>query len=212
MLHYATIEPNTLELLKKLQTMAELKDTRLVGGTALALQMGHRKSVDLDLFGHINCTPDELESALRKVASVILLKKSTNINIYVVDGVKVDIVNYKYDWLEPSLCEDGIVMAQFPDIAAMKVNAIIGRGTRKDFVDIAYLLKKFTLSNVLHFYFKKYPEASMFLAAKSLSYFVDAENLPMPEMLVDDSWENMKSYIAKQYEEYELEISERDNH
>lgn len=165
----------------------------------------------MDLFGSINCTPDELESALNKVASVTLLKKSTNINIYVVDGVKVDIVNYRYDWLESPLCEDGIVLAKFSDIAAMKINAIIGRGTRKDFVDIAYLLKVYTLSQILHFYFEKYPDASMFLAAKSLAYFADAENLPMPEMLVKDSWEDLKSYISKQYEEYELEISRREN-
>ncbi len=63
MLHFETIEPETLDLLKKLMSTNLFAEARLVGGTALALQLGHRKSVDLDLFGHIEALPDEIDDA-----------------------------------------------------------------------------------------------------------------------------------------------------
>lgn len=207
MLHYETIEPHTLELLKKLQAIPLLRNTRLVGGTSLALQLGHRKSVDLDLFGNVVCEREELLEALRTCGNVIQLKASTNINIFSIDGVKVDIVNYAYPWLEEAIVEDGVVLARIQDIAAMKVNAVIGRGTRKDFIDIANIMKTYTLPQVLHFYFAKYPDASMFLAAKSLAYFEDAEADPMPFMFSKESWAEIKAYISKQYEDYGDKIS-----
>lgn len=204
MLHYETIDSNTLELLKKLQSIPCLEDVRLVGGTSLALQIGHRISVDLDLFGQINTDSDELIESIKTVSNeVIVLKKSDNINIFTINGVKVDIVNYKYPWLRESLIEDGIRLASKDDIAAMKVNAIIGRGTKKDFIDMAFLLKEFSLSDILRFYFHKYPEASIFLASKSLAYYDDAESDPMPYMFTEDTWEQMKKYIASKYDEYE---------
>ena len=202
MLHYETIEPNTLELLKRLQSLQCLNKTRLVGGTSLALQLGHRKSVDLDMFGKIECDTDELKDAISSCGRVTLLKESTNIHTFLVNGVKVDIVNYRYPWLEDAIAEDGIILAKKPDIASMKVNAIIGRGTRKDFVDLAHLMKCYSLSQILNFYFHKYPEASMFLAAKSMAYFADAEDDPMPYMFTQETWDDIKAYISKQYEEY----------
>lgn len=202
MLHYETVEPNTLELLKKLQALPVLRNTRLVGGTSLALQLGHRKSVDLDLFGNIDCDQQELLDALHTCGTVTQLKASTNINIFVINGVKVDVVNYTFPWLEDAIVEDGIVLAKLQDIAAMKVNAVIGRGTRKDFIDLAYIMKSYTLPQVLHFYFAKYPEASMFLAAKSMAYFADADMDPMPYMFTKETWNDIKTNISKQYEEY----------
>ena len=140
MLHLETVEYSTLELLRKLQSLPILRDTRLVGGTALALQLGHRKSVDLDFFGTITCEAEELISAIKTVASLIVLKESPHIHIYLVDGIKVDIVNYRYQWLDEPVVDQGIRMAGIKDIAAMKVTAVIGRGTKKDFIDISFLL------------------------------------------------------------------------
>lgn len=138
MLHLETVEYSTLELLRKLQSLPILRDTRLVGGTALALQLGHRKSVDLDFFGTITCEAEELISAIKTVASLIVLKESPHIHIYLVDGIKVDIVNYRYQWLDKPVVDQGIRMAGIKDIAAMKVTAVIGRGTKKDFIDISF--------------------------------------------------------------------------
>ena len=136
MLSYQTVEPHTLELLKQLMEVPQLRQTRLVGGTALALQYGHRSSVDLDFFGTIDATTEELTQELSQVGTVTLLGQSKMIKGFVLDGVKIDIVNYMYPWLEKAVIEDGLRLASPADIAAMKVYAIENRGSRKDFIDM----------------------------------------------------------------------------
>ena len=92
MLHLEAIEPKTLELLRKLQSLSIFEHSRLVGGTALALQLGHRKSIDLDMFGSIEATSREIQDACRNAGELEISKTSKNINIYWVDGIKVDCV------------------------------------------------------------------------------------------------------------------------
>ena len=197
MLQYQTIYPATLQLLKDLQSLESLKECRLVGGTALALQLGHRRSVDLDFFGTIPETSDEIQDILREHHEVSIVKESKNIHIYLIDGVKVDLVNYKYDWIDTPVEEDGIRLADVKDIAAMKVAAIIGRGTKKDFIDLYFLLKQFSLKELLELYLQKYPDGSLFIALKSLSYFEDAEADPMPVMFEHIEWTDVKSFIRE---------------
>ena len=195
MLYLSTVESTTLELLKKLQQLPILCNTRLVGGTALALQLGHRKSIDLDLFGRINADSQELQEALRTIGTLTILSDSKNIHIYVLNEVKIDIVNYTYPWLSDVVCKDGIRLASPKDIAAMKITAVEGRGTKKDFVDIYFLLKRYSLKKILDFYSRKYPDSSSFMAMKSLAYFEDAEEEPMPYMFIDVSWDEIKQNI-----------------
>ena len=195
MLQYQTIYPATLQLLKELQSLELLKECRLVGGTALALQLGHRNSIDLDFFGTVPETSEEILDALRENHEVTIIKESKNIHIYLIDGVKVDIVNYKYGWIDTPIEEDGIRLAGIKDIAAMKVAAIIGRGTKKDFIDLCFLLKQFSLKEILELYLQKYPDGSLFIALKSLSYFEDAEADPMPNMFEDVNWPDIKAFI-----------------
>ena len=195
MLYLETVESSTLELLKKLQRLPVLEQTRLVGGTALALQLGHRKSIDLDFFGTVDCEAEYLRESIAGMASLTILKESPHIHIYIVDGIKVDIVNYKYPWLDDVVLEQGLRLASVSDIAAMKITAIIGRGTKKDFIDIAFLLHHFSLEEILHFYAAKYNDSSVIMAMKSLAYFDDAEADPMPDMLVNQSWQQVKAYI-----------------
>lgn len=195
MLYLETVESSTLELLKKLQRLPVLEQTRLVGGTALALQLGHRKSIDLDFFGTVDCEAEYLRESIAGIASLTILKEFPHIHIYIVDGIKVDIVNYKYPWLDDVVLEQGLRLASVSDIAAMKITAIIGRGTKKDFIDIAFLLHHFSLEEILHFYAAKYNDSSVFMAMKSLAYFDDAEADPMPDMFVNQSWQQVKAYI-----------------
>ena len=195
MLYLSTVESTTLELLKRLQQLPVLSNTRLVGGTALALQLGHRKSIDLDFFGQINVNSQELREALQTLGMLTVLSDSKNIHIYVLNGVKIDIVNYTYPWIDDVVCKDGIRLASPKDIAAMKITAIEGRGTKKDFVDIYFLLKTYSLNNILDFYAQKYSASSSFMAMKSLAYFEDAEEDPMPYMFVDVSWDEIKRSI-----------------
>ena len=195
MLYLETVDSSTLELLKKLQRLPVLEQTRLVGGTALALQLGHRKSIDLDFFGTVDCEAEYLRESIAGIASLTILKESPHIHIYIVDGIKVDIVNYKYPWLDDVVLEQGLRLASVSDIAAMKITAIIGRGTKKDFIDIAFLLHHFSLEEILHFYAAKYNDSSVFMAMKSLAYFDDAEADPMPDMFVNQSWQQVKAHI-----------------
>ena len=195
MLYLETVESSTLELLKKLQRLPVLEQTRLVGGTALALQLGHRKSIDLDFFGTVDCEAEYLRESIAGIASLTILKESPHIHIYIVDGIKVDIVNYKYPWLDDVVLEQGLRLASVSDIAAMKITAIIGRGTKKDFIDIAFLLHHFSLEEILHFYAAKYNDSSVFMAMTSLAYFDDAEADPMPDMFVNQSWQQVKAHI-----------------
>lgn len=202
MLHYETIEPRTLELLKRIQSLKEFKDARLVGGTALALQLGHRKSVDLDFFGNTTASLEELTDVISDFASVTPLSQSRLMRFMVVDDVKIDVVNYPYEWIESPVSEDGVTLAGIRDIAAMKLSAITNRGTRKDFIDYYFLLKRFTLEELIGFYLQKYTDAQFFTAMKSLTYFDDAESDPMPVMLVPLKWDEVKHAITSEVDKY----------
>jgi len=202
MLHYRTIDTKTLELLKNIQEIEVFKKLLLVGDTSLALQIGHRTSIDFDLFGEINIYRNEIIYELNKLGDVKTLHFTNNINIFTINGIKVDIVNYSYPWLQKSLIIDKIKLASIQDIAAMKIAAITGRGTMKDFIVLFYLLQQFSLEQILQFYEQKYSDASIFMALKSLSYFDDANLDIMPKMFDKINWENIKSTIFKKVEEY----------
>jgi Nucleotidyl transferase AbiEii toxin, Type IV TA system len=200
MLHYEAIDSKTLELLKQLQKVTDFDNLRLVGGSSLALQIGHRKSIDIDLFGIINSDELEISKKLDKIGSVTKIKSSENINIYLIDGIKVDIVNYHYKWLDEPITEDGLVLAKKMDIAAMKLAAITGRGTKKDFIDLYFLLHEYSLEQMLDFYTQKYHDGSTFLVLKSLAYFNDADSEEDPIMLKTMKWTKAKEFIIKKLE------------
>lgn len=196
MLSYKTVEPHTLELLKKLTKEPFFAETRLVGGTALALQYGHRMSIDLDFFGNIEDDNIAIREILNNIGTISVFKETTNIKIYSINGIKVDFVNYnRYAWIDSAIEEDGLRLASPKDIAAMKINAIEGRGTKKDFIDMYFLLQHYTLEEILAFYANKYPENSLFRALMSLSYFEDAEEQLMPKMFSNIEWREMKQFI-----------------
>lgn len=119
MLSYCTIEPHTLELLRLLTNDEVLAETRLVGGTSLALHYGHRNSVDLDLFGSIKDDDEELVSCLKRYGSLQIHKLAPSIKIFDLDGIKVDIVNYSYPWIDDAVVEDGLRLASPRDIAVL---------------------------------------------------------------------------------------------
>ncbi len=204
MLSIQTIHPNTLELLKQLASQPELSQTRLVGGTALALQYGHRQSIDLDFFGVLPEDKEELLEMMSRVGNMIVTNRTKMIVQAVINQVKVDFVDYsRYPWIDEPVQGDGFVLASDKDIAAMKVNAIIGRGTRKDFIDLFVLLQHYSLTEIMAFYKQKYPEFSEYRALLSMTYFEDAEMQDMPKMFIDTSWEEMKKAIIIAVEAYQ---------
>ena len=204
MLHYETVDEGTLGLLKQLQSLDILSEMRLVGGTSLALQIGHRKSIDIDLFGILNVEFDILIDELKTLGEVVLLKNSKNIHSLLINDIKVDIVNYNYKWLKNKMTIDNIYFATIEDIAAMKLNAIMGRGSKKDFIDLYFILKNYTLSTLIDLYSQKYHDGSIFLVLKSLAYFDDADEQEMPFMFHNTSWQTMKNNIKKALADYIL--------
>jgi len=196
MLFLATLAPSTLELLRRIQSQSAFRDTRLVGGAALALHYGHRTSLDLDLFGSWESQPP-LELVLSQCAEkVTKVGGADAMQFFSVDGVKIDCVTYPYEWIAPAVVSDGVRVADIPDIAAMKLAATTNRGTRKDFVDVYFLLQHYSLSQLLDWYAAKYPDGNAYLVLRSLVYFEDAEAEPMPNMLKPVEWEVVKRIIA----------------
>ncbi len=196
MLFYETVDTDTLGLLRRLQALPILNKMRLVGGTSLALQIGHRKSIDIDLFGELPINYEILVDELRKTGELMPLNNSQNIHCFLIDGIKVDIVNYDYKWLAEKIAIDNLELATKEDIAAMKLNAILGRGSKKDFIDLFFLLKEYPLKELINYYNLKYVDGSEFLVLKSLVYFGDADKEEMPFMFDPVSWEEIKSTIS----------------
>jgi len=204
MLSLQTIQPDTLELLNAIVTLPQTKEMRLVGGTALALQYGHRQSIDLDFFGSFVGDKEELIDSLKQIGRLSVNNQTNKIFQTTINNVKVDFVDYsRYNWIDSPVIENNIVLASPQDIAAMKVNAAIGRGTKKDFVDIYVLLQHYSLSQIFDFYRLKYPEYSDYRALLSLSYFEDAEEQDMPRLFINTTWEEMKQTIITAINEYQ---------
>ena len=175
MLQTSTVEGETYELLKKLMKDDFLSDFLLAGGTNLALQIGHRRSVDLDLFSYESFDAQELERYLHKNYNFVTRRVfDVNTVLGYIGDVKIDIVAHIYPLLNPPLVEDEIRLYSLQDIACMKLLAISDNGSRlKDFVDIAYLSTKMPLIEMLTCYQKKYNRPNFYHAVKGLAYFDD---------------------------------------
>ena len=188
MLYKETVEPATLDLIRQLQGDPSLSEFLLVGGTALSFMIGHRVSRDIDLFTVSDFDAmamlEHLEQQYR--FSLQFMKKNTLKGI--VDGVFVDLLTHPYPYVRPPVESEGIRMISREDIAAMKLNAISGNGTRaKDFIDVYFLLKEFSLGELLSFYGSKYAERNTFHVAKSLTWFDDMDEQTWPVMVREKS-------------------------
>ena len=197
MLYTSTVEPRTLGLLKSLMSEPDIIPFNLVGGTALSLQIGHRMSFDLDFFGF----PTELNiplisSVLQEYGMVEQLTASKNIYSAHVGEIKVDFVRYRYPMIKPFSTYDGSLrLAALEDIAAMKMAAITGRGRKKDFADLYFLLRHFSMQEMIDFYLKKYSDGNLFLLSKSLNYFEDADEDADLMLIKKSDWPTMKKTI-----------------
>ena len=203
MLHGKVLNKRALDILEKLMLLPSLNEFNLVGGTALALQYGHRKSIDLDLFGNVDSLNyDLIHEELCEIAVPELASKSKVMIGYYIDNVKIDIVRYKYPLIKPIKVVDRLRLAQPEDIAAMKLAAITGRGKKKDFYDLFFLLKHFSFEKIFSFYDKKYPDGNRFLVMRSLIYFVDAEEDDDPVLFEQLNWADIKAGIVDKYKSF----------
>ena len=180
-MYQKVINKRTERLLATLAKSSLIKDFYLGGGTALALQCGHRKSVDL------------------RIDKIVIDSEEKNTLNSVLAGVKLSFFSYPYRLLFPLLKWNGIKIADWRDIACMKLDAVSSRGSKKDFIDLYFILHKLSLDELLKLFEKKYKniEFNKLHILKSLVYFVDADNEPMPVMLKDIEWQKIKNYFQK---------------
>ena len=152
-------------------------DFYLAGGTALALQLGHRDSIDFDFFTEEDINTKILFDKIKEVFEGRSVKKiqeeKNTLTVVVDDNVKISFFTYKYPLLDELIIEDNFRLASVRDIACMKLSAIVSRSTMKDYVDLYFILQTTTLANLLEGVIKKFPELDINLVLKSLVYFDD---------------------------------------
>ncbi len=189
------VPDDVLQLLHKLMLDRVFNEFYLVGGTALALQIGHRISIDIDLFNSESFDTTEISEHLSNAYAGKDIEVERNTVRGTIDKVKIDLMTHKYPLLEPLKKIDAIRIVNLKDIAAMKINAIANRGGKKDFWDFATLLDFFSVEDMLSFFQAKYANANVWHAEKSLSYFDDADTEPDPNDITGRTWEEIKLRI-----------------
>ena len=186
MLQTQTIDPATLELIKSLQSRDYLKGFNLVGGTALALYLEHRRSIDIDLFSNFDFDVATTIELIQQDFSLQIYQTARNTIKGSIENINVDIIAHKYPLLNKPTEIDGIRLLSEPDIIAMKLNAISVSGQRsKDFIDIFFAMEndRYLIADMLKFYQTKYNQSGEMHVLKSLIYFDDVDLLDWPVLL-----------------------------
>ena len=202
--HWDSLTPATQDAFHMLNEMEIIKRFYLAGGTGLALHFGHRFSMDLDFFSEDPATMGSDErSILRDILDDPTLeitydKDSTFVVTWRGVGVSFFRLNL-YPLIQPTLLVEKVRLASVEEIGAMKLAAIINRGTRKDMVDLYFILQEASLDELFQVAAVKYAKVRSFPvnAVRALSYFDDAESLPMPQMIDKTPWSKMKKFLEK---------------
>lgn len=205
MLHLETVEPGAFSLLKQLMEIPVLKEFSLVGGTALSLIYGHRKSIDLDFFSKRKFENEKIINALKEsFTSSLVIRSTPSFGIFCfIDNVKVDLVRHPHPLISQIQTIEGIRMFSTEDMIAMKVQAILGRARKKDFWDIAELLQHYTVKDFISFHKEKYSTQNLLITVpQAITYFADAEDDEEPVSLKGQSWEGVKKFINKKVSDY----------
>jgi len=202
-MHEKVLPQGSRELLAKLESLnlPELGGWTLAGGTGLALQLGHRVSVDFDFFQTEGFSPDLLFRCLRRAGEVELLQEDDQTLTAIVSDVKVSFFTVPDGFLFVSTGYSFFKLADPRDIALMKLAAVSGRGSRKDFIDLYTILRgDLTLEHCFGWLPEKYGEGrtNVYHVLKSLTYFEDAEREPLPHMLEPFDWEECKAYFVRE--------------
>jgi hypothetical protein len=173
----------------------------LSGGTGCALHLGHRMSQDLDFFCPLSFLPGDLWAELRKIGECA--PDYTDAGTWVGDfrNTKTGFFHYPYPLLEQTVPFSGLAVASLKDIACMKIEAVAGRGKKRDFIDLYFILGEmgFDLEGLLGLFRTKYHSVpgNRIHVMKSLTYFVDADSDPDPVMLVEYSWVEVKKKLTE---------------
>lgn len=201
-MHEETLSEKTRIVLEKITPV--IAPFYLAGGTALALFFGHRISVDLDFFNEDAFSVPLLVEKLNNLGNLRIEDQSETTFNGFLDEVKISFFYYPYPLLFPTKEYNSVFLADERDIGAMKIQAISGRGSKKDFVDLFILLKKYSLPELFNFFHKKYEKFNynQLHILKSLSYFYDADTNPEPIYIYPISWIEVKKFIKIVVDEY----------
>lgn len=178
-----------------------LKDAYLAGGSALALHLGHRYSLDFDFFTSKLFDARQLTLKLGKLGNFKkeIIKSDTIVGEF--NKVKFSFFYFPYTLVKKPGRFLNLRLADPADIGAMKIAAIVDRGTKRDFIDLYFLImERYQIEEILKFYNKKYQKLSenIYSIIKSLKYFEDAEESEMPRMIKKISWEEVKKFFEKE--------------
>jgi hypothetical protein len=195
--HRKVIPASTETTLCSLRDAHLLEHFYLAGGTALALQFGHRLSLDLDFFSPELFNEESLLQHLQTLAGFAVAAKAPYTLHVTVQETKVSFLGYAYPVLFPTHKFLDVAVADPRDIACMKVSAIASRGTKRDFIDLYVSAEHYGLKEILRLFDQKYTRThySMIHILKSLTFFTDAEKDPMPHMLVTLDWDKVKQFF-----------------
>ncbi|MBI2967500.1 MAG: nucleotidyl transferase AbiEii/AbiGii toxin family protein [Bacteroidetes bacterium] len=207
MLYKEAISSRLLAVLQNLMVVNELKAFRLVGGTALALQLGHRESVDIDLFSYKDFAKQKLGKRIaEKFHNMDLLREGEKSLSFHINNSKVDLWALDVPFIRPEITEENIRMADKEDIAAMKLNAITDRATKKDYYDIAELLNNFTFKELLGFYAEKYPHKTtrnVIDVIKEIPFRNrELEQSPPPKTFRNITWNDVKKKVFTAFDTF----------
>jgi predicted nucleotidyltransferase component of viral defense system len=191
-----------LSLLKKVTELPQIPEFYLAGGSAAALYLGHRVSVDLDFFTERESYQSEpLIQSIQRVGNLKIQQQSRGTLVGLLDNVQISFFTYPYALLEVPGSLEGIRIASLLDISLMKIIAISQRGKMRDFVDLFFLCQeKFTLIDLLNFIPRKYPAITYasYQLLRSLVYFTDAEEDVPPRPLIDWEWNEIKEFFRNE--------------
>lgn len=158
-------------------------DFYLAGGTALALQLGHRDSIDFDFFDDESFSTGELYEKIERIfKDYKILKtqdKKDTLTVLIDDSIKISFFIYPYSLIKPLIETEYFKIATIEDIGCMKLSAITSRMATKDYVDLYFILQKISLSDLLDLAKEKFPSLDSNLVLKSLVYFDDITDEPI---------------------------------
>ncbi len=202
MLQANVLQPRTLDILKKIMNNPTFSSFTLVGGTALALQLGHRLSIDLDFFSYNAIDHETIKIELETIGNVVENYRNKIMFRVELDQIKMDFVSYKFLPLKPQIVMEEIRLASIEDICGMKIEAIKNRGAKKDFYDLYFLLKDKKLKDIFAIHSIKYPGNNTLQLSMSLQFFEDADKDENPVLLREKpTWEEVKTALRNAVKE-----------
>ena len=205
-MYWQALPQKTAHLLKKLARQDFRPPFYLSGGTALSLHLGHRESEDLDFFGPKEFDPLAVQRQLEGLGPLREVEISPGTLNLFLEGVKLQFLHYPYRLLEPTVSWQKVPISSVVDIACTKLQTVAMRGSKKDFIDLYFLLRNYPLAVLFQKMKSKYSNVdySQTHILKSLVYFADADNQPMPKMHTLVSWPEVKKEITKLVKELKL--------